>query len=353
MSLYESVVRPLAFLLDPETAHNLGLSLIARGLVSSRTVDDPRLRRRLLGLDFANPLGLAAGFDKSGIAVRRWHRLGFGFAEIGTITFHPQPGNPGPRLFRLPRHKALINRMGFNNEGAESVAGRLAQATPKLPIGINLGKSKITDLERAPEDYRESFKLLRSFGAYFVVNVSSPNTPGLRSLQERGPLTDIIGAIQSVDPAVRLFVKIAPDLELSALDEVVAAAHETKLAGLIATNTTISRDGIDGSNAGESGGMSGAPLRERSDQFLAHLARSRDPGMLLIGVGGIFTGDDLYHKISLGADLCQIYTGWVYRGPTAVSRILAEFLLRLDREGVASLDALRGSALRASSQTTR
>jgi dihydroorotate dehydrogenase len=339
--LYESIVRPLAFLLDPENAHNLAMALIANGLVSAPAFDDPRLRQTFFSVDFPNPLGLAAGFDKNAVAVDRWHRLGFGFAELGTITFHAQPGNPKPRLFRLPQHKALINRMGFNNDGASAVADRLSVSKARLPIGINLGKSKITELEKAPQDYRESFRLLRSFGAYFVVNVSSPNTPGLRSLQERGPLTEILQAIRSVDGEMPLFVKMAPDLELSALDEVVSVAHDAKLTGLIATNTTISRDGISGPNASEAGGLSGAPLRERADQFLAHLAESCDPAMVLIGVGGIFSGEDLYRKISLGAHLCQIYTGWVYGGPRSAPAILRELLKLMERDGIKDLAELR------------
>jgi dihydroorotate dehydrogenase len=232
--------------------------------------------------------------------------------------------------------------MGFNNEGAATVAERLASATPQLPIGINLGKSKITELADAPEDYRGSFDLLRRYGAYFVVNVSSPNTPGLRSLQERGPLTEIISGIQTVDRQMPLFVKVSPDLEMSALDEVLAVAHEAGLTGLIATNTTISREGISGANASESGGLSGAPLWERSNQFLSHLAKSCEPSMTLIGVGGIFTGEDVFRKIALGAHLCQIYTGWVYGGPSSVPRILRELVAAMEREGLTSLAELRG-----------
>lgn len=339
MGLYASLIRPLAFLLDPETVHHFALRLIASGRISSPSYYDGRMAQNLFGVDFPNPLGLAAGFDKNAQAVERWAGLGFGFAEVGTITHLPQPGNDRPRLFRLPTDRALINRMGFNNDGAEAIATRLAQAHPTIPIGINLGKSKVIELARAPEDYRESFRLLQSFGAYFVVNVSSPNTPGLRSLQERGPLLDIIDAIREV-AEVPLFVKVSPDLEPPALDEVVEVARERRLTGLIATNTTISRPVA----SAEAGGLSGAPLRELANRATAQIARSA-PELVLIAAGGIFNGDDLYEKISLGAHLAQIYTGWVYGGPGAVPRILRELAMRMDREGIAGLSALRGAAL--------
>jgi dihydroorotate dehydrogenase len=344
MSLYESLVRPLAFLVDPERAHNLAVSLISRGLIRATPFEDPRLQQTLFGVDFPNPLGLAAGFDKNAVAVDHWHRLGFGFAELGTVTAHAQPGNPKPRLFRLPEDKALINRMGFNNDGSETVAYRLQAAKPQLPVGINLGKSKITELEKAPEDYRISFARLRHHGVYFVINVSSPNTSGLRTLQERGPLLEIVQAIRSVDPEMPLFVKVAPDLEMDALDEVVEVAHESKLTGLIATNTTISREAITSAVSKEAGGLSGLPLREKSDQFLSHLFKSSNRELILIGVGGIFSGEDIYRKISLGAHLCQIYTGWIYAGPSSAPRMLRELVACLDKEGVKSLADLRGSA---------
>ncbi len=330
-------------MLDPERAHNLGLGLISRGMVRTRVFEDPSLRQTLFGVDFPNPLGLAAGFDKNATAVSHLHSLGFGFVEVGTITARRQPGNSKPRLFRLPRHRALINRMGFNNDGAPVVAQRLATSKPQIPVGVNLGKSKATELVDAPGDYKCSFEFLRDFGAYFVINVSSPNTPGLRSLQEKGPLLEIINAIRAADEEKPLFVKVAPDLETSALDDVLEVAHEEKLTGLIATNTTTSREGISGRNCGEQGGLSGAPLREKSNQFLSHLYQGSDREMILIGVGGIFSGADLYEKIALGAHLCQVYTGWIYGGPTSVPSMLRQLVELMKRDGLAGLAELRGT----------
>ncbi len=343
MPLYESLLRPLAFRMDPEHVHEKALALLARGLISAPTFDDPRLRQTLFGVDFPNPLGLAAGFDKNGVALNHWHKLGFGFVECGTVTYHAQPGNPKPRMFRLPADKGLINRLGFNNEGAKALASCLRSARPQIPLGINLGKSKITDLEDAPGDYGNSFELLHGYGDYFVVNVSSPNTPGLRTLQEKGPLLEIIQAIRQIDGARPLFVKVAPDLELQALDDVVDVATSSNLTGLIATNTTIGRDGLT-TQTGEAGGLSGAPLKAKSDGILAHLYKTCPKQMILIGAGGIMSGKDVYDKIRLGAHLCQVYTGWVYGGPQMVPRSLRELVAMMDRDGVKTLAELRGTA---------
>ena len=344
MGLYASVVRPLAFMFDPERVHDLAMAFIQRRWVKAQPYSNPKLTQTLFGIDFPNPLGLAAGFDKNAIALDRWHNLGFGFVEAGTVTYLPQSGNPRPRLFRLPEDHALINRMGFNNDGAQEVAGRLVGAYSPIPVGINLGKSRAAELENAVEDYAASFGLLHPFGAYSVVNVSSPNTPGLRSLQERGPLTDILQALKGIAPEKPLFIKVSPDLEFDALDEVVDVCLTIGCTGLIATNTTLSREGLS-SVPDEAGGLSGAPLTERSDAALAHLARACGDRMILIGVGGIFTADDLYRKISLGAHLAQVYTGWVYGGPSMVPTVLCGLAERMDREGLSDLAALRGTAL--------
>jgi len=347
MSLYGSVLRPLLFMLPAETAHDLGMRVLRRGWVKARDYHSPILEQEYFGVKFKNPLGLAAGFDKNALALNHWHLLGFGFVETGTVTWHPQPGNPKPRMFRVPSHQGVINRLGFNNDGARMVSSRLAAASPQIPVGVNLGKSKVTDLVNAARDYQDSYRLLHKNGSYFVINVSSPNTPGLRSLQEKGPLLEIIQALREVNPDRPLFVKVAPDLELDALDEVVEVARETGLTGIIATNTTISRDSLPESapNRNEQGGLSGQPVKQKADEALAHLGRTCGKEMLLIGVGGIFDGQDLYDKIARGAHLCQIYTGWIYGGPHTVPNILEEFVGLLERDGVKTLDELRGSKL--------
>ncbi|HMS55363.1 MAG TPA: quinone-dependent dihydroorotate dehydrogenase [Fimbriimonadaceae bacterium] len=342
MNLYASLVRKLLFRVDAERVHNMALSLISTGLLGAWKFRHRALEQELFGVKFPNPLGLAAGFDKNGTALGHWHHFGFGFVELGTVTALAQPGNPKPRLFRLPDDVALVNRMGFNNHGAEAVASRIRGIHSPIPVGINLGKSKITPLDEAPNDYRTSFRLLREFGAYFVINVSSPNTPGLRDLQERGPLEEIIAAIKQVDPLMPLFVKVAPDLEFSALDEVIDVAHTSNLAGLIATNTTISRDGLRSREVPE-GGLSGLPLRDKAQSFMVHLRKSCNPEKVLIGVGGIMNGRDLYDRIAAGAHLCQTYTGWVYGGPNTAPKMLRGLMDHMRAEGVRSLSELRGS----------
>jgi dihydroorotate dehydrogenase len=337
------MLRSAAFLLDPERAHDMAMWLIQSGALSGRSVTDSRLMVRRFGVAFPNPIGLAAGFDKSGVAIDHWADFGFGFAEVGTATYHAQPGNPKPRLFRLPEDRALINRFGFNNEGAAVLAERLSKARSSIPIGINLGKSKIAELEHAAEDYHQSFKLLHPYGDYFVINVSSPNTPGLRALQDKGALGDIIDAMRSVDASRPLFVKVAPDLTLGALDDVLALAVDKQLAGIIATNTTLSRDGLK-SKIDEMGGLSGQPLTSLANGVLQHLASQAPDELTLIGVGGIMNSDDLWDRIASGAHLCQVYTGWVYGGPNFVAELLEGLLARMEREGVKSVDQLRGSA---------
>ena len=343
MSLYHSVIKPIFFSFDPEKVHEMAMKALSKGLISTPAYHDSILEQTLFGTWFRNPIGLAAGFDKNAVALDHWHRLGFGFVEAGTITYHPQPGNPKPRLFRLPADHALINRMGFNNEGAQAAANRYATAKPKIPVGINLGKSKIIELADAPKDYQESYRLLHTYGDYFVVNVSSPNTPGLRTLQEKGPLLEIIQAIRTIDAEKPLFVKVAPDLEFSALDDVIAVAHEANLTGLIATNTTISREGLI-IDPGEAGGLSGAPVYQRSNQFLSYLYQSSNLDMILIGVGGIMTGEHVYEKIRLGAHLCQLYTGWIYGGPKMIPGLAKQLAELMRRDGCESIGQLRGTA---------
>lgn len=317
--------------------------MIRRGLVSAPRYEDPRLRQTLMGAGFLNPIGLAAGFDKNGVAMRHWHRLGFGFAEVGTVTALAQPGNPKPRLFRLPEDRALINRFGFNNLGSEALAERFQGLDSRIPIGINLGKSKLAKLERASEDYAASFRALHSFGDYFVINVSSPNTPGLRSLQDAGALRAILGAIAEIDATRPIFVKVAPDLEFDALDELVEVCGAA--AGFIATNTTLSRTGLQSRQATEAGGLSGAPLAKRAYEVLSHLRAAVKSEQLLIGVGGIFDACDVAERIAAGAHLVQLYTGWVYGGPNLVPRLCRGLAKIMEREGFADLTALRASGI--------
>ncbi|MEM9161904.1 MAG: quinone-dependent dihydroorotate dehydrogenase, partial [Cyanobacteria bacterium P01_F01_bin.4] len=309
-----------------------------------------RLAQTIGGLTFSNPVGLAAGFDKDGVAVQAWPTLGFGFAELGTVTFYAQSGNPQPRLFRLPEDQAALNRMGFNNGGAARLAGWLqsqlqAQGYP-IPLGVNLGKSKMTPLEQAAEDYRQSFDLLKDWGSYFVVNVSSPNTPGLRSLQSKTQLAPILDTLQSANQGQKpLLVKIAPDLAWEDIDDILDLIEQYQLAGVIATNTTIARTGLKTRTilktgnpiAQEPGGISGAPVRQRSTEVIRHIYQRTQGQLPIIGVGGIFTADDAWEKITAGASLVQVYTGWIYEGPWMVKKILQGLLEKLDEFGLETI----------------
>ncbi len=325
MGLYQAVLRKLLFRLDAETAHHLGLWVVSRGLLAARPLRDPRLEVEAMGIRFPNPIGLAAGFDKDAVAINQWWRAGFGFVEVGTLTPRPQPGNPKPRLFRLPADQGLINRLGFNNQGASAAAARLRTNRAGIPIGVNIGKNKDTPLEQAHEDYRVAAEALRGLGSYVVVNVSSPNTPGLRQLQDADSLRQILRVVREVDPVTPLLVKVAPDLEFDTLDELCATALDCQVDGLIATNTTLSREGLR-TKIDEAGGLSGRPVAARSDAVLQHLGRTVGDRLTLIGVGGIFNADDVRRKRDLGAKLVQMYTGWVYGGPGTVPWILADLL---------------------------
>jgi dihydroorotate dehydrogenase len=342
MSFYKSFVRPLLFLFSPETVHNFSMALISKGIVKGKTFADPILEQQIFGVRFKNPLGLAAGFDKNADALEYWEEFGFGHAEVGTVTPRSQRGNPKPRLFRLAKDHALINRMGFNNDGARTIGHRLAGSRATIPIGVNMGKGLDTPLEQAAGDYREVFKQLRGFGAYAVVNVSSPNTPGLRSLQDRAPLLEILGAIRELDAQKPLFIKVSPDLAPEALDEVVEVALEGGATGLIATNTTLLRTSLR-QDPHETGGLSGAPIRQLSNDVLKHLYRRAGDKLILIGVGGIFDGQDLFDKIASGAHLCQVYTGWIYEGPSMAANALEQLVGLMKVNRISSLEELRGS----------
>jgi dihydroorotate dehydrogenase len=335
------LIRPLVFRFDPELAHDLTLGLLARWssrfcghLKATDPARAPTLKRRLMGLDFPNPVGLAAGLDKEGRAIPAWQALGFGFIEVGTVTALAQPGNPRPRLFRLPADRAIINRMGFNNGGAEALAVRLqrlrARGCLEVPLGVNLGKSKVTPADQAAQDYRRSFELLGELADYVVVNISSPNTPGLRDLQTVGEVRRIVDAIQ--DPNQRLtcprplLIKLAPDLADGDAIDCARAALESGCAGLVLTNTTVQFDGL-GSPApnlsgGLSGGLSGAPLFARSTELLRRVRESLGPGPVIVGVGGILSPEDARAKLAAGADLIQIYTGLIFGGPGLPRRLL-------------------------------
>lgn len=306
---------------------------------------DPVLASTVFGVRFPGPMGLAAGFDKNGAGLATWGALGFGYAEVGTVTAQAQPGNPIPRMFRLPEDRALLNRLGFNNHGAGELSLRLARHTPDVPIGVNIGKTKAVPAERAADDYRESARLVGPLAAYLVVNVSSPNTPGLRDLQAIESLRPILTAVQA-ETTTPVLVKIAPDLSDSDVDEIADLAVELGLAGIVATNTTVSRDGLATPGVAElgAGGISGPPLARRSGEVLRRLYKRVGDRLVLISVGGIETADDAWDRITSGASLLQGYTGFVYGGGLWVKRIHDGIAHRLHEGGFTSLTDAVGSA---------
>jgi dihydroorotate dehydrogenase len=350
---YESLVRPWLFRRDSEAAHELGVEALAllgrlapvraalerwtrRGTARARPVE-------AFGLSFPNAVGLAAGFDKNARAWPAAAALGFGHVEIGTVTAHAQPGNPRPRMFRYPAEEAVINRMGFNNEGSQAVAARLAtQPGPgarRIPLGVNLGKSKTTEIERAPEDYLASFARLADFADYLVLNVSSPNTPNLRQLQDESRLRELLAAVTAANTAraaqpdkrrVPILLKIAPDLTWPQIDAVLGVIAEYKLDGVIATNTTLARPGFF-AGVNEAGGLSGAPVRRRSTEIVGYIARATGGRLPIIGVGGIADVEGAAEKLDAGATLVQVYTGMIYRGPFFAAQ-LARGLVERQRE---------------------
>ncbi|HEX4631514.1 MAG TPA: quinone-dependent dihydroorotate dehydrogenase [Chthoniobacterales bacterium] len=330
--IYEGLVRPLLFALSPESAHHVAIRNLRAAskwpalLRQLERFRPPRKPTKVFELTFPNPVGLAAGFDKNGVAIAAWAALGFGFVEIGTVTAKPQPGNPKPRIFRYPDQEALINRLGFNNDGADVVAARMRALRdggrwPAIPVGINLGKSKITPLEEAVDDYLYSFRLLAPLADYVVLNVSSPNTPGLRSLQEHNALQQLLGAVRSESERVRkpVLLKIAPDLSLADLEQVIATSEQNGIAGIIATNTTLDHSAIP-KPLDQAGGLSGRPLREKSTEFIRAIrAQSQLP---IIASGGISDAASAREKFTAGAQLIQVYTGYVYRGPGLLREIV-------------------------------
>ena len=343
--LYENILRRLLFALTPEAAHNLAIWSLARLSFAPRLIQSllgaeqaqTSRKIRLFGLDFPNEFGLAAGFDKNAVALPAWAALGFGFVEVGTITAVPQRGNPRPRIFRFPEADALINRMGFNNHGADKIADRLRHLKksgywPGIPVGINLGKSKSTSLEKAAEDYAYSFKLLYPYADYFVLNVSSPNTPGLRSLQNKAELDRLLKNIQTLnrsnDKPRPILLKIAPDLSWEQIEDIMDLAQANALAGLIATNTTIDHSAIENLTRFHkiNGGLSGRPLALRATEIIRFITANCD--LPVIGVGGIVDTDSAQEKLDAGARLLQLYTGFVYHGPPLLSELLQNTIPR-------------------------
>jgi dihydroorotate dehydrogenase len=352
--LHKKLIRPLLFRQDSETAHNQAvrsLAYISRDELMLNCVKKkfgaPELPTEVFGLKFPNPVGLAAGMDKHAAAVPGWAALGFGFVELGGVTWHAQPGNPPPRMFRAIPDEAVINRMGFNNSGAEAVAEKLSSwkksgLWPAHPVGINLGKSKITPLDKAAEDYMNSFRVLRDLADFFVVNVSSPNTPNLRQLQDKSALDEIFTALQSQNSTKKpILVKVAPDLTFTALDEILELVSPRNIAGIVATNTTIARPKTDDAALqkiyAETGGLSGKPLRQRSTEVVRHLYKQTNGKVPIIGVGGIFSTDDAWEKITAGASLVQCYTGLVYEGPALARKIVSGLRDKLAAAGLKSI----------------
>lgn len=362
--IHKKIIRPLLFRQDSERAHNAvvkQLAWVSRHAFTCGLVEKfygaPILPAEVMGLKFPNPVGLAAGMDKHAAAVPGWAALGFGFAELGGVTWHAQPGNDKPRMFRAIPDEAVINRMGFNNSGAEAVAQKLAAwknsgLWPAHPVGINLGKSKITPLDKAAEDYANSFRVLRELADFFVVNVSSPNTPNLRQLQDKAALDEIFCALQSLNPVHKpILVKVAPDLTFEALDEILELVGPRDVAGIVATNTTISRPQTNDAALqkiyAETGGLSGKPLRARSTEVVRHLYRQTKGRVPIIGVGGIFSADDAWDKITAGASLVQCYTGLVYEGPALAGNIVRGLQEKISAGGFTDISAAVGSAVKA------
>lgn len=360
MSLYTAVIRPLLFSFDSESVHDFAIDCAA--IVQSPNMQSrveslfalpaPALAVQVAGLEFSSPIGLAAGFDKNCRAVPFLGALGFSHVEVGSITALPQPGNARPRIFRLVRDRALINRMGFPSEGAEAIASRmcdLVRSGCTLPVlGINLGKSKVTPIDDALDDYAAAFKLTRPYGKYFVLNVSSPNTPELRRLQEKERLTELFSGIQELNTDQKpIFIKLAPDLEWKEIDTILEVCETCGVSGLIATNTTYAREGLI-QNSSEQGGLSGAPLFMRSLDIVRYIYSQSKGAFPIIGVGGIQSAADVLAMMRAGASLVQIYTGFIYQGPGLVKRIKKDLVEYCNEQNIASISELVGEDARTS-----
>ena len=352
--IYRALIRPLLFHLDPERSHDLALTCLAAAWPALARLCpplpfDPRLSVTLAGLRFPTAVGLAAGFDKAAKALWAWPALGFGFVEVGTVTAQAQPGNPRPRVFRLPRDEALINRLGFNSPGADAMADRLAalrRGRPyPIPLAVNIGRSRAASNAEAVDDYVYSFDRVQPYADFVVVNVSSPNTPGLRQLQMRDAIVPLLDALAARNRALGekpLFVKIAPDFTDAELDGVVAAIGG-RAHGIVATNTTLRRDGLASRARDEAGGLSGRPLHAQVVRIIGRLHRLTEGRLPLIGVGGVFTAEDAYAMIKAGASLVELYTGFVYGGPALPRAIARGLLSLLDRDGLKSITEVIGA----------
>ena len=332
--MYKAVIRKFLFQFDPEKVHHFTFSTIKALMkfpfVTSITkglfkVSDPKLEKEVFGLKFKNPIGLAAGFDKNAVLFDEFSNFGFGFVEVGTVTPKAQPGNPKKRIYRLQEDEAVINRMGFNNDGVDAIVERLKNRKTDIIIGGNIGKNKVTPNENAIDDYMICFEKLFDVVDYFVVNVSSPNTPNLRALQDKEPLTNLLQTLQDKNNTKErpkpILLKIAPDLTDSQLIDIIDIVNTTKIAGVIATNTTISREGLSSEHRNETGGLSGKPVKDRSTDVIRFLADKSNKSFPIIGVGGVHSEKDAQEKIEAGADLVQLYTGFIYEGPGLVKRI--------------------------------
>lgn len=354
MSLYDSIIRPTLFNLPPETAHEIGINSLRYGL-ASETLQNQFAKRfecnefgdlERFGLTFKNPLGMAAGFDKNGIVVNQLASLGFGFVEVGTVTFKPQPGNEKPRMFRLPEDRGLINRLGFNNEGTPTVVERLKKLNRKCVLGVNIGKNKDIPNEEAIENYLKSFNLACELADYITVNVSSPNTPNLRELQKAESLDELLKTLQDNNSKkIPLLVKIAPDLTENEIEAITDIALKLNLSGIIATNTTISRENLK-TKINETGGLSGKPVAKRSTEVIAKIYKYSNGKIPIIGVGGIFDAQDAFEKVCAGASLLQAYTGFIYQGFSFARDINFGLLKILKEKGFQSLDEAVGSGLK-------
>ena len=359
MSIYTSIIRPALFRLPAETVHEFGIEALKLGLAGF-SAPKPQVYEEFreierFGLKFANPLGIAAGFDKNAVVVNQLEKLGFGFVEVGTVTYDPQPGNPKPRMFRLPKDNALINRLGFNNDGAVKVANRLKSLKRNCVLGVNIGKNKDVPNEEATENYIKSFDLIHTHADYIAVNISSPNTPNLRELQKAESLDELLGELQKRNRELSgastikpLLVKIAPDLTSSEIESIIDIAIRYELAGIIATNTTISREALKTKDVASigAGGLSGRPLTKRSTEVVSEIYKYSKGKIPIVGVGGIFDAQDAFDKIAAGASLIQAYTGFVYGGPYFARDLNAGLADILRTQGLSTLDAAVGSAVK-------